>query len=202
MRLIAYAFYSKGKSLPVSLGLISFEVSIIPLAIFYDFWAQIRFKSRIPEIMQLDFISMNKTPVFKSKASDIPSQNSFNFLNVNQWRKEVSKLIKENQWKEAYQKLEEIRTELNQENPGSHFLCKHFLESVHLAVANTYNWSLSSPECSKSFMKHRAIFIWWQAVGYEGAQVLDWLAFKIHQNQNIPILINDVPAIPVPHLKG
>ena len=56
-------------------------------------------------------------------------------------------------------------------------------------------------ESKRRFMAHRRLFIWWQAVGYEGAQLLDYFAFPLHQKLALPILIRDVPKIPVPNIQ-
>ena len=94
MRMGAYGYRSLGRSLIVSVGLIGFEVSIVPLAIFYDCWARLRFKSIAPLIMEDDFISMNETPSFQPLGSQIPGSSGFEFLNVKSWRVEISEHLK------------------------------------------------------------------------------------------------------------
>jgi len=201
VRLPRYALLSRGRSIIVSLGLIAFEVLILPLAFFYDLWAPLKFSKKSPSIMKDDFVSMKLTPLFKTSTTQIPHQDNFAWLTVKEWRININILLDENQWNKANKELEAIRKNLASEQKGSHFLCRHFLESVHLAVANTINWTKEyedSVEEKKRFLSHRKLFIWWQAVGYEGAQTLDALAFNLHQKRSLPILINDVPPIPVP----
>jgi hypothetical protein len=187
-----------GRSLPVSIGLILFEISIIPLAFFYDIWARFRFSEIAQEIMVNDFVSMKKTPAFSLKASDIPRLDMFQWIQAKNWRHETQALLKNGKWEEANKHVESIRLNLLENHGGSHFLCVHFLESVQLAIVNSLRWKAKfSGSRLDSFLKHRALFIWWQAVGYEGAQLLDWMAFPLHQKYKVPILLNDVPSIPV-----
>lgn len=197
--MVSYAVLSKGKSLPVSLGLIGFEVSILPLAIYYDvlnsFW-----RKRGLAVLDEDFIDMEYTPVFKVKATDIPT-GEFNSIPVAKYRSRISNLLKKEEWEEANKEFILIRAEL-EKRELIYPLLNHFLESAHRCVALTVIWAQKckgSTTLLKHFYQYRRWLVWWQMVGLEGALILDYISWPLRKN-GLLILTQDVPAIPVPKL--
>lgn len=199
-RMPRYAFETYGLSLPVSIGLIGFEISILPLALYYDLFTSHWRKIGLP-VMEEDFIAMKHTPPFKSMAQnlamDIPSE-SFRGINVKEWRNKTHTYLRNGDWDKANMELSLIRENL-EEHKEMYPLCVHFLESVHRAVALTIIWSqkLESLEEKEKFFSWRVWFVFWQMVGFEGALILDFISWPIRR-KGCGILESDVPVIPVP----
>lgn len=192
IRLPRYAKMTSGKSILVSLGLISFELVILPLAIFFDLWAM-RWRDKGLPVMKWDFESMDKIDPFPNTIStDIPSRFS-TFKALLNLRKDIIKNIKANKWTKADSLCEDY---LKSFDAGP--LVIHFVESVHRAIAVTlvclekYEWG-SEVEKS-SFLFQRKCFVISQAVGFEGAYFLDLLAQGMRK-KGVMILSADVPHI-------
>lgn len=202
MRLPRYGLETYGLSVPSSLGLIAFEISILPLALFYDLTTHVWRKKGLP-VMQEDFIAMKHAPPFTKMSSlkdtEIPI-GKMKCLKVGKWRSDINALLKKGEWEAAYKELEIIREELEQEKK-LYPLCVHFLESVHRAVALTVIWSarLENQIEKERFLKERVWFVFWQMVGYEGALLLDWMSWPVRK-KGCAILEYDVPVIPVPKI--
>lgn len=199
-RAFLYARLSYGLSIPASVGLILFEVFILPLAWYYDL-ADLKWRSVGLSLLEKDFIDMKETPSFKDKATDIP-RGEFEILPVWKWRKEISFYQKSNQWHQAYGFIEAKRIEI--EERGIHKkmpLVFHFLESVHRANALTILSFKDSPSkvTEKAFLHYRDWFIYWQLLGLEGAMLLDFIAWPLRK-KGLLIYEQDVPKIPVPKI--
>ncbi len=191
-RLPRYAKLTKGKSIIVSLGLISFEVVILPLAIFFDLWSMKWQRLGLP-VMKWDFESMDKIEDFPNLiATDIP-ERFYSFRELIQLRKNIFLSIKTNKWNRADNFCEEF---LGNYNAGP--LAIHFVESVQRALAVTiaclekYEWQ--SRKAKESFLFQRKWFVISQAIGFEGAYILDLLARGI-RSKGVRILSADVPHI-------
>lgn len=199
-RLFLYAKLSWGLSIFPSLGLILFEIIILPLAWYYDL-VEKKWHGLGLSVLSQDFIDMKETPEFKNKATDIP-KGEFLFQKVSVWRKEIDHYHKSNQWTQAYDYLIAKRTKMERE--GAHKvlpLLFHFLESVHRANALTINSlpKITSKELKEDLLAHRRWFIFWQMLGFEGAMILDLLAWPLRK-KGLLIFEQDVPKIPVPKI--
>lgn len=201
-RMFLYARLSYGLSLPVSMGLISFEITIIPLAFYYDLINRVKWKKRGWNLLNEDFIDMKWTPSFLDKATDIP-YGEFSYLPVAKWRSTVINALKQGQWLEAHKQVKAIRESLSLSHK-TYPLIHHFLESVHRCIVLTAIWEIENREGNerekKEFLSHRCMLVWWQMIGFEGALVLDFLAYPLRK-KGLLILEQDVPEIPVPQIK-
>ncbi len=197
-RLPRYAKLSHGLSIPASVGLILFEVFILPLAWYYDLretsWRQYQL-----DILSDDFISMESIPHFKKKATDIPN-GDFSLKKVRTWRQNIHHYQRSNQWHQAYEELQVLRGELLKEK-AAYPLLYHFLESVHRGNALTIMAleRFVAKEVEKKFLRYRTWFLFWQMVGFEGALLLDAMAWPLRR-RGLLIFEQDIPSIPVPKL--
>jgi hypothetical protein len=200
-RLFLYAKLTWGKSIPVSVGLILFEVTILPLAFYYDLINRMVWKKKGWNLLNEDFIDMKWTPEFKTKrddTSDIPC-GEYRWLPVAKWRNEINRNLKQGNWKEAHKGVKALRESLSLSHK-TFPLVHHFLESVHRCIALTTIWKNERKKIGQeeeSFLLHRRRLVWWQMVGFEGALILDFLSFKM-RGKGLLILEQDVPVIPVP----
>lgn len=207
VRSFKYAKLSYGFSLPISWGLILFEVSILPLAFYYDLMNRLFWKPQGWALLNEDFIDMKWTPQFQDEVTDIPS-GYFSLILVNQCRVHINNLLKKSEWQQANKAIKAIREGLEPSH-ATYPLVNHFLESVHRCIALTCAWALENDlgEIGKSeeerkvqqrFLKHRQRLCWWQMVGFEGALILDFLSWPLRK-KGLAILAQDVPTIPVPN---
>jgi len=197
LRMFRYASLSSGKSIPISLGLIGFELFILPLAIFYDllnyFWRQ-----RGLGVLDEDFIDMKLTPEFKAVTTDIPC-GEFSLKPVAKWRGDIDRLLRKEDWLKAYEDIINLRADLESKK-RIHPLLNHFVESVHRCIALTIIWS---KKCEGDdllilkFHRYRRWLVWWQMLGFEGSLALDYLSWPLRK-KGLLILEQDVPIIPVP----
>jgi hypothetical protein len=199
-RLFLYARLSYGLSIPSSLGLIFFEVIILPLAWYYDVFDR-RWGEFGLSLLEKDFIDMKEIPNFKDKATDIPN-GKFPLTPVWKIRAEVSQKLSSKQWHQAFDYLTEKRSELdrlgvNKKQP----LVVHFLESIHRATGLTIKSlkDIPSKEIERSFLQYRSWFIYWQMVGLESALLLDFIAWPLRK-KGLLIFEQDVPKIPIPKI--
>ena len=202
-RMVLYARLTWGKSIPVSVGLILFEVTILPLAFYYDLINRLVWKKKGWNLLNEDFIDMKWTPKFKSKrdyTSDIPC-GEFRWLPVAKWRNEINRNLKQGQWEDAHKSVKALRESLSLSHK-TFPLIHHFLESVHRCIALTTIWKndrLEIGQEEEAFLLHRRRLVWWQMVGFEGALMLDFLSFRM-RGKGLLILEQDVPVIPVPKI--
>ncbi len=195
MRTPGYALLTFGRSLVVSVGLILFEIAILPLALVFDIWA-LRWRNRGIPIMEWDFEPMTKIRKFQltPEATDIPSE-VIKWENCSQLRKDLFKHIKINEWQQA----DFCCVEFLKKGKGGPLII-HFVESVGRCIAVTlylqekgFLKSLTGSEV-KSFYFQRACLTLFQTIGFEGAFVLDRLARAIRR-KGVMILSDDVPPI-------
>lgn len=197
-RSLRYARLSKGLSLPLSFGLIAFEIIILPLAYYYDFSEKFWKRAGL-DVMSEDFIDMKEVPNFKDKATHIPS-GCFNLKKVWKWRAEVHTLHRNKEWKQAYDLFLNLRASLKGE-AAVYPLVWHFMESAHRANALTI---LATPKIDNAilrerFLKRRYCFIFWQMVGLEGALILDFFSWPLRR-KGLLLYHQDIPEIPVPNV--
>jgi hypothetical protein len=197
VRMFSYASLSSGKSIPISLGLIGFELFIIPLAIFYDL-SNLLWRKRGLGVLDEDFMDMKLTSEFKTVATYIPN-GEFEIRPVAKWRNNIDKLLIKQEWPEAYKEIINLRMDIESKKK-MYPLLNHFIESVHRSVALTIIWSkkCEGDDLLKvKFHRYRRWLIWWQMVGFEGSLALDYLAWPLRK-KGLLILEQDVPIIPVP----
>ncbi len=193
-RLPCYGLLSFGYSIPISLGLILFEFSIWPVALYFDLTAKRWYRSD-RKVMVDDFISMNEIGDWKEELSPTPQRISFR-TGIYAMRLLLIKELSRGQWDRADQLLVNYRSELDKRASHQYFLYKHFLESIHRSLRLTRLWD-QRDGLGTELTKYRRVFIIIQTLGLEYCIFLDILAYPLYK-RGIGIIKNDIPHIPVP----
>jgi len=200
-RLPVYALKTFGYSLPISIGLIFFELCIWPLAIYFDLTSKRWYRSD-RKVMVDDFISMEKIgfpdDIFSctQRPKHLETQ-----LGLYTMRFRLMKLLILGKFKKADTMMTDYRHDLNKRAPYQYFLYKHFLESIHRSLRLTLLWD-EKEELGPSLKKYRKSFIIIQTIGLEYCIILDLLAYPLYK-RGIGIIKNDIPHIPIPkHLES
>jgi len=193
-RLFFYAKLSHGKSLPVSLLLISSEVLILPSSFLIDLVSKYWQKRGLP-LMVHEFVSMELTPQFQSSfktQSPIPNWSAFSFFKM-QWSAIFVFL------KNGHQGIKNwIKPQFELINHYPHYFCmvRHILESLdranNLAIKHkklAKKLGLRSPAliCDYLVLAHCSLIF--------TTSFLDKLAYPLQRN-GLPIIYQDVPHIP------
>ena len=195
-RLPKHARVSHGLSIPISLLLILFEITILPIALYYDLvsrkWYRVGRK-----VMVDDFISMKEINQWNHKIVDEKRPKKF-FLNVGAFRMRASliNLLIQDKWEEADRYLSYYRENLEEKASHQLFLYKHFLESIHRSLRLTVLWN-KEQELERKLKLQRRSFILMQALGLDYCLFLDILAYPLYKKGS-GIIRNDIPEIPVP----
>lgn len=192
-RLMTYAKWSHFQSVPLSSELIMLEGASLPLVKKLDRQSQLYHRHDIGVLCD-DVVSMKLTPKLDGliPPEDRPHQEMH--FNAIAFSLKLNRLIKMNQYDQAYlflkEKLEEIENE-----PQQLCLTRHFLESMARSLAlyprakdMSLKAGLADPEpIIKKFLllQNRTLFI---------ATDLDHRSFSLHQ-RGIPIFCRDVPPI-------
>lgn len=195
-RLPCYGSISFGYSIPISLGLIFFELTIWPLALYFDLTAKRWYRSD-RKVMVDDFISMDKIGHWNDRLPEADRPRSL-------WRKpglyamrlNLIKLLVQGSWDQADRMLINYRSKLDENAAHQYFLYKHFLESIHRSLRLTRLWD-QKDGLGTELIKYRRFFIIIQALGLEYCIFLDILAYPLYK-RGIAIIKNDVPHIPLP----
>lgn len=201
IRLPLYGLRTLGLSIPISLGLITFELVILPLAIYYDLTSGKWRRLGIPDMAE-DFISMKKIGSFRFKTTQIPAQ-LFPIPPIAKWQKKHIKLLLNKDLHKASKEMEECLESLDVLETINTPLVLHFLESSARSLNLTIIWlknyseGLACEDLKKEFIKRRSWLIIWQLLGLQGALILDILSYPLRK-AGIPLLVNDIPKIPVP----
>lgn len=198
-RSFKYARLTYGLSLPVSFFLMSTEVAILPVAFFFD-WRGKKWNAMGLPVMEKDFISMAETPSFKAHFLNPSTKEKFLVYPVETWNKQLRKLVSRKQYKQGYEEAQKYIKLLRDSERGSHFLLKHLLESIQRSIVLTVIMHKKVPlSYQEKFLKYRKNFILFQIFGLSCFQFVDRLAFSL-QKKGVPIVIQDVPSIPIPKM--
>lgn len=190
-RLPKYAKISGGKSIPVSLMLISSEILSLLTAIIMDFRARYWQKRGVP-VFEHEFIPMSKTPSFKG---DLVPPGFERLPQYKYGKKELEDLLKARNLKGLSEALEKRLNELGAFQ-GIFCMTRHTLESflrssnlaaMHIERAAQKN--VKSPEsfCLQNLKAH--------LLALDFCMLLDKVAFTV-QKDGLLIVGNDVPHIP------
>lgn len=195
-RMPSYALKTFGYSLPISAGLILFEVCIWPLAVYFDFTSKRWYRSD-RRIMVDDFISMNKIESWDKVWPQDQRPKAFQRrIGLYAMRRNLIDLLNKGQWQEADHMMTRYRENLDVSAANQYILYKHFLESVHRSLRLTRLWDRKEG-LGTQLRLYRKFFVIIQTVGLELCVFLDVLAYPLYK-RGIGIIKNDIPHIPVP----
>ena len=194
LRMIGYAIRSRGRSIPVSMLLVSFEMASIPLSIVFDLWGKLRLKLSLSKI----FISMRhihqagrspryQKPMSWKMARELQSQ-------IMSFFKAASAGLRGEDWdgfiSSCASFLEEL-TVLEGEKEHHLGMSKHLMESIgwtalfgQLHIRKKGNGEL-----------YFTLLTWTQLSALPLTILFDYLASKAHRF-GVGIIVNDVPDIP------
>ncbi len=185
-----------GYSLPIGLLLILFEITILPVALYYD-WVSRKWYRIDRKVMVDDFISMQEIrPWGHIYPKDERPQYFVMKVGVFRIRASLANLLIKNKWEEADRYFGEYRRNLEEKAPYQLFLYKHFLESIHRSLRLTLLWD-QKEELPRALRLQRRSFILIQALGLEYCLFLDYLAYPLYK-RGIGLIRNDIPHIPIP----
>lgn len=197
-RMPKYVDLTDGASRWVSWILIGSEMAGIPFATLVEYLNEPLAKAGV-NILCEDFISMEKTPPFLSRASDPP-------LPVDQFSADLGwddmgelwQLTRSRSYGQLAARTDAVLAELKLV-PTYHCMYRHILESIRLAAANAEGQLARARAAGLSSEAERVIdMLMISQVGVLPlALYLDKLAAPIHA-RGIPIICQDVPPIPAP----
>jgi len=202
-RLPLYALKTIGLSIPISLGLIAFEIAILPLAVYFDLTGRKWRVLGIPDMTD-DFISMGEIPPFKFKTTQIPG-GLLPLPAIAKTQLKILNHLLNGELKYASKEMIKATHKLGPLETTSFPLVLHFIESSARANNLTLLWlkkyqrELGRNRLESHYVMRRKWFVIWQLMGLQGALILDILSFPLRKI-GVPLLVNDVPKIPVPAL--
>jgi len=195
-RMPRYALQTWGYSLPISLGLIFFEICIWPVALYYDWKAKKWYRDDL-RIMLDDFISMDKINSWNYEYPVDRRPKKFHFkIGLYKMRLELASLLFKHEWDEADNYFNHYRDQLEEKSHYQLYLYKHFLESIHRSLRLTRLWH-DRETLPKQLLDYRRGFLLIQTLGLEYCLLLDFWAYPLYK-RGIGIIKNDIPHIPVP----
>ena len=192
-----YAAKTAQSSRLLSFSLISLEVMIIPMALYYDLRAR-RFNRRHIMIMQDDFESMKKVDDKEHPVRYRGTLQESDFKEVQRVLRSHLTLIREALGREDFfqtyvalvHTIEAI--EACETRYRVHFaMTLHILESLAYFCNHSIKYALQSDGESVSFSKEHLRF---QLLGLLSSLYMDRWAQKFHK-QGVGILVNDLPKI-------
>jgi len=191
-----YAALSNGESVKVSEALIQFEKNLVWQSKFGDLVSYPFQAAGIP-ILCSDYISMEKTPAFANQfAQGAPSPQNFVELPLAEMKEALQKAIDQKNHAEVVKIADSYIASLEKE-PRFHCMVRHFLESLRrvAGLAPQYQKMTDSTVAiwglrfiSQKTLKGHLDFL-------DEAIRIDKLAMPV-QLKGVPILCQDVPAIP------
>jgi hypothetical protein len=196
-RLMGYAIRTRGRSLPLSLALITTELlSLWTLSVF-DLWGWFFNRNGVGVIAN-DFVSMSLAspphgpPSYRGIATN--SQASLLQNVVIEYQQSARALAKSynfqslaNLTRTALRDVAEVEASTQCGYP----MHRHLLESIGLAATNAVSYNQETDGQTNSIC-HRFILV--QLLSLPGTMLLDRMAHFSHA-QNVGILENDVPSI-------
>lgn len=192
-----YRELSHGESVVVSEAMISFEKGLLRSATIADAAAFPLQVVGIP-IVCVDYISMSKTPELRPTFKDgAPKMSHFSRLNLAALKETLAVAVKYDDFDRIIDVSNASIKELEKE-PRFNCMVRHFLESIRriAGLAPQYQMMAESKlvAASAKFISKRILVGHLKAL--DEAAHIDLLAAPI-QAQNIPIVCQDVPHIPV-----
>jgi len=191
-----YSVLTAGKSLFISDVLIRSEQLSIPFARLTDL-CSIPFRKRGIRVVELEFISMEKIPAFSEKLPfQAPSLSAFTPAKPWPMILDFCRSVWRGGWREA---SNDLRSELHrlEATPGLHLMLKHILESmlritnlapIHFRKCKEQGmWISTTPISAYLYFSHLLAIPFACWLDRKTAPLLA---------EGIPILYQDVPAIP------
>ena len=196
-RLLGYAIRTRGRSLPLSLALITSELLSLWTLSLFDLWGWFYNRHGVGVIAD-DFISMSHAapphgpPPFMGIATNAQAGQVQRV--VADYLKTARALVKSYNFKSLANLTRTALRDIEgvQQKTGCGYpMNRHLLESIGLAATNASTYSQQT-DGQTNRLCH--LFILVQLLSLPGTMLLDRMAHHSHA-QNVGILENDVPAI-------
>lgn len=198
-RLPRYMVASRGRSLPVSLGLVGLELVALPLMMMLDVWAWVAHQQRGEDALLRDFVPMSGVGDWR-----VPAQRR------QVWSRRQRLVARQRRWAYIRQGLLDVfagRFEALAQESASFLvwvwqrqqldgvalpMTVHLLESI--GASSLIAAKLQAQHQGRTDLLYK-VFLIAQLVGMNSGMWLDWAAQRAHA-QGAAIIANDVPVIP------
>ncbi|WP_413290310.1 hypothetical protein [Bdellovibrio sp. HCB337] len=195
-----YAELTDGRSLAISEALISYEKDLLLKSRIADITARPFQWAGVPIVCE-DYISINATPQFKAHyPSGAPLLQNFVSVKVGDYVKVLEPSIKAGDFKRVEKISHQAVEELSQE-PRLNCMVRHFLESIRRVAGLAEKHDQKSRAVlgvGTKFLSKKMLIVHLDELQF--AADLDKMAAPL-QAAGVPILCQDVPAIPRIHVR-
>lgn len=197
-RAVGYARRSRGRSIPVSILLVTSELMVLPSLFLFDLWAMF-FNRRGYGIVREDFVSMalirseESRPTRAAVAAEVAmSDFREELLNYRYRARAALYCYSLDELAALTHHMLGRTVQFEEEHEATMIMHRHILESIGLAAINHLKIDKASGGKTRSLSKW---FLLFQLQGLTFCGLLDGLAQNSHA-RGVGIVENDVPYIP------
>ena len=197
-RLTCYARQTRGRSVPLSVALISLELTALPLTICFDLWALPMQRQGAP-VIRADFVPMSQAPDWRLETTtrqrwDRPAWRAWRAA-LAQYMADAVALNRRAAWRELAARTAAFLSRALEHQRQAQValpMAIHLLESIGLGALHALDFQAQTQ--GRSVRLYRA-FLRVQLLSLATAWWLDRLAQRVHA-LGAGMIANDVPAIP------
>lgn len=197
-RAVGYARRSQGRSIPVSILLVTSELLVLPSLLLFDLWAML-FNRKGYGIVRDDFVSMSlirseeSRPTRAAMAADV-DMDEFReeLLNYRHRARAALYCYSLSELAALTHQMLGATVQFEERYEATMIMHRHILESIGLAALNHQAIDAASNGKTRLLSKW---FLLYQLQGLSFCGLLDGLAQKAHA-RGVGIVENDVPYIP------